>query len=46
MILDRANDDILESENKILLNKYIDRIFKKIKLYLTRIIVITQTITK
>ena len=38
MISDKANNNILESEDKILFNKYIDRMFKKIKPYLIYIV--------
>jgi len=46
MISDRANDDILESEDKILLNECVERMFEKIKPCLIRAVVVAQAIAK
>ena len=40
IILDRANNSILKSEDKIFLNKYIDRIIRDIIPYVKRIIAV------
>ena len=46
MILDKANNSILESEDKIFLNEYMDRIIKNVIPYLKRMVAVTQAITK
>ena len=46
MILDRVNNGILESENKIFLNEYMDRIIRDIIPYLKRAVAVAQAITK
>ena len=40
IILDRANDGILESEDKIFFNKCVDRIIRDIMLYLKRTVAV------
>ena len=46
MILDRANNSILDSENKIFLNEYMDWIIKDIILCLKRAVAVAQAIAK
>ena len=46
MFLDRANNSILESEDKIFLNKCVDRIIKDIIPCLKRIVAVAQAIAK